>query len=152
MPKNPYEWLYERQRQPLKEYVLDEVSKRLAQTAQEFPPAIEEWERDAQRQRFEPLLARARGRPREEVLRCALKLYRWELRRDHDAIDHYMRGGHHAALGLSSDELETAIFLWQNWYEQTLAFKEYVQEKFLWSELAALAERLEARLLGGAPP
>ncbi len=30
VPKNPYEWLYAREAQPLKAYVLDAVAERLA--------------------------------------------------------------------------------------------------------------------------
>ncbi len=144
MPRNPFEWLYEREKQPLKDYVLDEVAGRLAGAALDFPPSVEAWEDDRRRQRFEPLLARAHGRPSDAALRCAVKLYRWELERDLAAIDRYLGGS--APEELALDERETAIFLWQHWLEETLAFKEYAQEKFRWSELAGLADRLEARL------
>lgn len=152
MPKNPYEWLYERESQPLKDYVLDEVTKRLAAAVEEYPPLIEEWEREDWRLRFAPLLAKASGPPDTRIVRCALKLFRWELQRDYDAIDGYMRGAHHSEYGLGPEELETAIFLWQYWLEETLSFKDYAQEKFLWRELIDLADRLQERLVDAAPP
>lgn len=147
MSKNPYEWLYETTSQPLKGYVLDEVARHLAAAVESFPPVIENWEREDLRARFEPLLARAGGRPKSAVVRTALRLFRWEMERDFEAIDRYMAGGHWQERGLGADELETAVFLWRYWTDETLAFKEYAQGKFRWSELVALADRLESRLL-----
>ncbi len=150
MAKNPYEWIYERQAQPLKEYVLDEVTKLLAHAIEEFPPRIEEWEREDIRRRFEPLLAEARGRPERAVIRVALTLFRWELDRDVLAIDDYMRNERWQAEELSPRDRELAIFLWQHWTEQTLSFKDYAGDKFRWAELRSLGDRLETRLLGNA--
>ena len=152
MAKNPYEWLYEREKQPLKEYVLDEVAKHLSRAVEAFPPSIEEWENEELRTRYAPLLATVTQRPRVGVVRVALRLYRWELERDVEAIDHYMRNQHWAAEELSPIELEVATFLWQYWLDQTLAFKEYVQEKFRWRELLGLADRMQVRLVEGASP
>jgi hypothetical protein len=152
VPKNPYEWLYEREAQPLKSYVLDEVAKLLAAAVEAFPPTIEDWEREDLRQRFEPLLRRVQGRPDVRVVRCALQLFRWEIERDVERIDGYMRGEHWREHGLGPDELETAIFLWQFWLDQTLAFKEYAQEKFTRKELLGLADRLDTRLVEAPPP
>lgn len=150
MAKNPYEWIYERQAQPLKEYVLDEVAKLLAQAVEEFPPRIEEWEREDVRRRFEPLLAEAAGRPEKPVVRVALKLFSWELERDVEAIDDYMRNERWQSEQLSPRDRELAIFLWQHWTEQTLSFKDYAGDKFRWAELRGLGDRLQTRLLGNA--
>jgi len=145
--KNPYEWLYDVKAQPLKAHVLDEVAKKLAAAVEEFPPEIDSWEREDLRLRFEPLLASRHERPELNVVRVALKLFRWELDRDIVAIDDYMRNEHWQAEHLDPTDLELAVFLWQFWTEQTLVFKDYAQEKFRWAELMGLADRLEARLL-----
>jgi hypothetical protein len=152
MAKNPYEWIYERESQPLKEYVLDEVSKILAQAVEEFPPQIDEWEREDLRARFEPMLAALQGRPQLGVVRVALALFRLELDRDVVAIDDYMRNERWAAEGLTPLEREQAIFLWQFWTEQTLVFKNYAGNKFKWAELMGLADRLEKRLVEEQSP
>jgi len=146
--KNPYEWLYEREKQPLKEYVLDEVAKRLARAVEQFPPTIESWEREDFRLRFEPLLTSGRGRPTLAVVRVSLKLFRWELEREYERIDEYLAGGHD---GLEPDDRELAIFLWRYWLEEVLEFKEFVQDKFLWRELLPLVDRLQARLVDATP-
>jgi myo-inositol-1(or 4)-monophosphatase len=68
-----------------------------------------------------------------------------------EQIDAYLRGGHHdAEFGLDHDGLETAIFLWQHWWNETLAFKEYAKGKFTWRELPPLAEKLASRLEAGS--
>jgi hypothetical protein len=144
---NPYEWLYEREAQPLKEFVLDEVAKVLAKAVEEFPPPIESWEREDLRVRFEPLLTTFAGRPPLSVVREALKLYRLELARDVEGIDEYMRNDRWLQAGLSEQERELAVFLWQFWTEQTLAFKDYAGSKFRWSELTGLADRMNERLV-----
>jgi hypothetical protein len=150
--KNPYEWIYERESQPLKEYVLDEIAKGLAKVVEEFPPVIDEWEREDLRARFEPLLARRTGRPPLDVVREAVGLYRLELERDIEAIDQYMREERWRAAGLSEDDRELVVFLWQYWTEQTLAFKDYADGKFKWAELSALADRLNERLVERLSP
>jgi hypothetical protein len=150
--KNPYEWLYEREKQPLKEYVLDEVAKHLAKAVESFPPQIEEWESEELRLRFAPLLSTMADRPRLGVVRIALKLYRWELERDVEAIDHFVRNHQWSEEEATPAEIELATFLWQYWLEQTLAFKEYAQEKFRWRELIGLAERMQVQLVEGHSP
>lgn len=147
MAKNQYQWLYDTQTQPLKTYVLDEVAKLLAGAVEQWPPKLEQWEREDQRARFEPLLAQVREPPGQRVIAAALQLYRWELEREVELIDRYMRGEHWQEHRLGPMELETVLFLWQYWTDQTLAFKEYAQGKFRQSELLGLADRLESRLL-----
>jgi len=146
--RNPYEPLYEATSVPLKAYVLDAIAERLADAVIHFPPTIDAWPRPELRERFEPLLTRVRPPIASKVWRCALKLYAWELERDVERIDAYLSGGHHGEFGLGPDELETAIFLWQHWWNETLAFKEYAKGKFTWRELPPLAGKLASRLEG----
>ena len=147
LQRNPFEWLYERQAQPLKDYVLDEIATSLAAAAESFPPAIEEWEDDATRRRWDAVVSQPPGPLSRPVRRLALRLYRWELERDVEAIDRYLAQGHFGELGTFTPlEQDTAIFLWRYWVDQTLAFKEYARDKFRWAELLGLADRLEARL------
>ncbi len=152
MPKNPYEWIYETESQPLKEYVLDVVAKQLAIAAEQFPPRVEEWERPDLQARFAPLLEKTFGRPRLGVLRVSLKLYRWELEREVEAIDQFMRNNGWEDESLDPTEVETAIFLWHYWVDQTLAFKEYAGNKFKHAELIGLADRIEVQLIHRASP
>lgn len=148
MARNPYEWLYERQSQPLEEFVLDEVTKVFARAVESFPPEIEYWEREDLRLRYEPVLAQ-RGRPADRVVRLALKLLRWEILREVEEIDRYLAGGHDSEYDLGPLERETALFLWNHWVNELLSFLDIAQGKFSRRRLLGLVERLESRLLPG---
>lgn len=149
MKRNPYEWLYEAQAQPLKSWVLDEVTKLFAEAVEKFPPEIEDWEREDLRERFEPVLHRVRAPLSTSVIRLALKLFRWEIEREYERMDSYLRGGHHSEFGLDALQLDTALFVWHYWVDQMLAFMEVATGKFRRHELSGIAERLESRLLAG---
>lgn len=153
VPSNPWEWLYEREAQPLKAYVLDEVARQLAAAVERFPPDIDAFERPEVERRFALVLAENRGRPSLPCVRVALKLYRWDLEREIELIDRYVKGGHlEAEAHLSRLEWELAQLLWQYWLDQTLAFSEYAQGKFRRAELTGLADRLWQRLVTDESP
>lgn len=147
MKPNPYSWLYERQSHPLKEWVLDEVAKVFAAAVENFPPTLEEWERQDLKQRYEPLLEKVKPPLPSGVIRLALKLFRWEIGREYETIDAYLSGGHHQEHQLNPQHFEVAQFLWQHWTDQMMAFMEVATGKFRRKELLGLAERLERRLL-----
>jgi hypothetical protein len=84
-----YDWLYERQKQPIKQYLLERFAEELAAELQAWPPADLEWETEALQRRWQ---AGAAGRPAELVVRYALQLARLDLNREWDEIDRRMRG------------------------------------------------------------
>jgi hypothetical protein len=79
-----YDWLYERQKQPIKQYLLERFAAELADELAAWPPADLEWESEALRQRWQ---AGAAGRPGPLVLRQALELARLDLQRRWEEID-----------------------------------------------------------------
>jgi hypothetical protein len=79
-----WDFLYERQKQPVKEYVLERFAELLAQELRAWPPAGLEWESEAQRARWG---AGAAGHPRDEVIRLALEAARLDLARDFEALE-----------------------------------------------------------------
>lgn len=123
--------------------MLDLVAARLAEAVEQFPPEIDEWHDEQARRRYEPLLSPNRGRPDADVIRCAIKLFRWEMEHDALAIDAYVRGPH----ALDDEGLALAQFLSRYWLEEAQAVKAYANGKFKWHELTSLADRLEKRLL-----
>ncbi len=84
-----YDWLYERQKQPIKQYLLERFAGDLADELAAWPPADLEWESEASRRRWQP---GAECHPGELVIRYALELARLDLRREWDEIDRRMRG------------------------------------------------------------
>ena len=84
-----YDWLYERQKQPVKQYLVERFAGELADEVAAWPPADLEWETEASRRRWQ---AGAEQHPGELVIRYALELARLDLRREWDEIDRRMRG------------------------------------------------------------
>ncbi len=100
-----YDWLYERQKQPVKTYALERFAEELAQELRAWPPPFVEWVSEELRARY---AAGAEAPPRDEVLRLALELARLDLRREFEeeerrlaAADSSLRGdGERAAVHL----------------------------------------------------
>lgn len=84
-----YDWLYERQKQPIKQYLLERFAAELAAELEAWPPPDLEWESEALRRRWQ---AGATRPPGELVVRYALQIARLDLDREWEEIDRRMRG------------------------------------------------------------
>jgi hypothetical protein len=85
MPRSRrWDFLYDRERQGVKEYLLARFAEQLAAELRRWPPEVE-WTDDAQRERFAEALAPPR--PDEAVVALALELARLDLAREHDAAE-----------------------------------------------------------------
>lgn len=79
-----WDFLYDRQPQPVREYVLERFAEALAEELSVWPPPFVDWVTEDLRRRWE---AGLRERPRDEVFRLALDLARLDLRRDFEAVE-----------------------------------------------------------------
>ena len=84
-----YDWLYERQKQPVKAYVLERFAGELAAELRAWPPPDLEWTSEADRRRWQ---AGAAAPPRDEVLRLALEAARLDLGREWEALERLLAG------------------------------------------------------------
>jgi hypothetical protein len=84
-----HDWLYERQKQPIKQYLLERFAAELAAELAAWPPPDLEWETEALRRRWQ---AGVEQRPAELVVRYAIELARLDLRRQWEEIDRRMQG------------------------------------------------------------
>ncbi len=118
-----YDWLHERQKQPVKQYILTRFAGELADELRAWPPPDLEWESQALRVRYQ---AGAAAPPREAVVRFALDLARLDLRREFEAIEKSLAtdgGG-----TLQSDGERAAVHLLVRLLtERCLALKEYAE-------------------------
>lgn len=73
-----WDFLYDREKQPVKEWVLERLADELARDVSGWPPPLA-WTSEELRTRFAAALAE---RPREAVLRRGLELARRDLERD----------------------------------------------------------------------
>lgn len=82
-----WDFLYERQKQPVKEYVLARFAELLARELMTWPPADLAWDDEGQRARW---AAGAAARPRDDVLRLALEVARLDLAREYERLEVYL--------------------------------------------------------------
>jgi len=118
-----YDWLYERQKQPVKQYILERFAAELADELRAWPPPELEWESEALRARYQ---SGAAGPPREAVLRCALELARLDLAREFEAVEQRLASGGGGALQ-GDGERAAAHLLLRLLTERCLALKEYAE-------------------------
>jgi uncharacterized protein (DUF2236 family) len=142
-----WDFLYERQKQPVKGFVLERFAEDLARELSAWPPPFADWVSEELRRRYAAGLAEP---PREEVLRLALEVARLDLLREFEAIDRLMeseaprrwRTGAEAAAGHLIARFAT---------EKCLALKEHAAEARLSrAELAGALRAAERRICRAA--
>jgi hypothetical protein len=87
-----WDYLYDRQPRPVKDYVLDRFGAELAREIAAWPPSDLEWSSETERARWG---AGAAARPRDDVIRLALEVARLDLSREFERIEaHLAREGY----------------------------------------------------------
>jgi len=137
-----FDWLYERQKQPVKAYILERFADELARELEAWPPAELGWVDEAQRARW---AAGAAAPPREDVVRFALALARLELLHELEAGEHEREAGRHR---LQSPAEEAALHLLVTLVtERCLALKEHAEgAKLRREDLAGSLALVERKL------
>jgi hypothetical protein len=87
-----WDHLYERQKEPVKAYLLSRFAEELAREIEAWPPPFVEWVSEELRRRWE---AGAAERPRDDVVRFALELARLDLLREFEEVDRRLRAEAH---------------------------------------------------------
>lgn len=137
-----WDFLYDRQRQPVKAYVLERFAEELAAELREWPPPFVEWVSDELRARW---AAGAAERPREDVVRFALELARLDLLREFEEVDRRLGAEEHR---LRTPAEEAALHLLVRLLtERCLGLKEYADSMRISREdLAGCLVDVERRL------
>jgi hypothetical protein len=137
-----FDFLYDRQRQPVKDYVLERFAEELARELEAWPPPFLEWVSDELRARWG---AGAEERPRDDVVRFALELARLDLLREFEEIERRLRAD---ASRLQSPAEEAALHLLVRLLtEKCLGLKEYADRmKISREDLAGCLGGVEKRL------
>jgi hypothetical protein len=137
-----FDFLYDRQSQPVKEYVLERFSAELADELRAWPPAELEWSSEADRARW---AAGAADRPRDDVVRLALELARLDLAREFEQLDVFLAG--QAGRLRSPAEGAAVHLLGRLVTEACLELKERAERMRLdRSDLISAVDRVERRL------
>ncbi len=137
-----WDFLYDRQRQPVKAYILGRFAEELARELDAWPPPFVEWVSEELRARW---AAGAAERPRDDVVRFALELARLDLLREFEEIERRLGAGAHR---LQNPAEEAALHLLVRLVtEKCLGLKEHAEAARLRREdLAAMLDDVERRL------
>jgi hypothetical protein len=137
-----WDFLHDRQRQPVKQYVLDRFGAELADELRAWPPAVLEWSSEAERARW---ASGAVEHPRDDVVRLALELARLDLAREFEQMDAFLAREAHR---LRSPAEEAAVHLIARLVtEACLELKERADRMRLGrSDLISAVDRVERAL------
>ncbi len=138
-----WDFLYDRQRQPVKELLLERFAAELARELREWPPPFVEWVSEELRRRYAAGIAE---RPRDAVLRLALTVARLDLEREHEAIDRLM--GSEAGRAWTTPAEAAAGHLVSRFVsERCLALKEWAEgARLTRADLAGAVRAVERQL------
>ena len=143
MRNRRWDYLYERQKQPVKEFILDRFAEHLAEELQQWPPPFVEWVSEEQRARH---AAGVEERPRDDVLRFALELARLDLAREYEAYEARLVN-ERAARWLTPAEDAAGQLLVMLMTEQCMELKEHASgAKLTRPDLVRALDQVERRL------
>ncbi len=137
-----WDFLYDRQRQPVKGYLLGRFAEELARELASWPPPFVEWVSDELRARW---AAGAAEKPRDDVVRFALEIARLDLLREFEEIERRLGASAHR---LQTPAEEAALHLLVRLVtEKCLGLKEHAEAARIRREdLARMLEDVERRL------
>ncbi len=137
-----WDFLYDRQKQPVKAYLLDRFGEELARELEAWPPPFVEWVSEDLRRRW---AAGAAGKPKDDVVRFALEIARLDLLRELEEIERRLAAGAHR---LPSPADEAALHLLVRLVtEKCLGLKEHAEgARIRREDLAAMLDGVERRL------
>ena len=146
-----WDYLFETKPVPMMDHLLEEVAKLLAKDLRQWPPPVQEIDLDTGGQ-FAALYTEPTPRPAEAVYEEALRLSRWELERELEAYDDYMRNKRYLERGLAPTDRLPLLFLNRWLTDHMLGLGEATEGRVNRRLMLQCLERLEARLRWVQPP
>ncbi|NOK06624.1 MULTISPECIES: hypothetical protein [Myxococcus] len=129
----------------LLEHLLEEVAKLLHKDLLQWPPPVEELDLDTGGH-FAPLFTEPRPRPSRAVYTEAFRLAQWELARETDAYDDYMRNKRYLERGLVPGDRLPLLLLSRWLTEQMLGLGEATEGRVKRKHMRDCLERLQSKL------
>ena len=130
---------------PVLDHLVAEVGKLLARDLAAWPLPVEELDVQLEPS-FAPLLLPDSKRPDPKVFTEALRLVRWELAREFDAYDDYMRNKRYLAAEVVESDRPALLLISRYVVEQLLALGEATQGRINRRRMAQVTDHLESAL------
>jgi hypothetical protein len=139
-----WEQLLESKPVPILEALLDEVAQLVCRELARWPLPVEAWDPQVG-QSFASLIAADSPRPGAAVFTTAFQTARWELERNHHALDDFLRNQRYLAHGVAPDERTALLFVTRWLVEQLFALGEATQGRVKRGDWVRCLERAESR-------
>jgi hypothetical protein len=139
-----WEHLLETKPIPIIDHLVEEVSKLFAESMRVWPLEVD----DADPATI-VLLKENPKRPADALFREAFRLARWDLGREFDAFDEYIRNMRFVAAGLAPDSKPLLLFLSRFMTEQALGLNEATEGRIDRRRMLQVLERTERLLIRG---
>lgn len=136
---------------PIMDQLLEEVARLLTKDLSQWPPPVQEIDLDTGGT-FAPLFLEHPPRPSPAVYSEALRLAHWELAREFDAYDDYMRNKRYLERGLAPTDRLALLFLNRWLVEQMLGLGEATEGRVKRPMMRQILEKVEAKLRLVQPP
>ncbi|HEX8698721.1 MAG TPA: hypothetical protein VF815_07785 [Myxococcaceae bacterium] len=146
-----WDYLFETKPIPILDHLQEEVAKLLAKDLAKWPPPVQEIDLDIGGT-FAPLFMEPPPRPAPTVYDEALRLSRWELAREFDAYDDYMRNKRYLERGLAPTDRLTLLFLNRWLVEQMLGLGEATEGRVSRPIMQKILDKVESKLRLVQPP
>ncbi|HET6440297.1 MAG TPA: hypothetical protein VFG59_19690 [Anaeromyxobacter sp.] len=137
-----WDFLYEREKQTAKDYLVSRFTVELAAELSAWPPPHLDWSSEAERQRWS---SAAGAHPRDEVIRLALEVARLDLGREFERMEAHLEHERHRLMGPA--EVAAVHLVARLATEACLEFKERAERIALSrADLIAALHAVERRL------
>ena len=135
---------------PLLDHLVDEAGRLLAVELRRWPLPVQEVEASAIAS-LGPLLEPDSPRPAEPVFAGALRLVRWDLAREHEAYDDYVRNRRYLDQGMTESDRPALLFISRWVLEQLLALSEATEGRVDRRALSRVVEGIDRGLRARGP-
>ncbi len=146
-----WERLFDQKPVPLLDALVEEVAKLLSRDLLVWPLPVESLDA-VTGGGVAPFLAADSVRPGDAVFQEAFRLARWELEREVDAVDAYLRSRRYLELGVGPHERAALLFVTRWLIEQLLDLAETTRSRVRRPELVRCLERTAALLRARSGP
>jgi hypothetical protein len=149
----PSRWDYLLETKPVRiiDQLQEEVAKLLAKDLAKWPPPVEEIDLDVGGA-FAPIFLEAPPRPSPAVYDEAMRLSHWELEREFDAYDDYMRNKRYLERGLAPTDRVPLLFLNRWLVEQMLGLGEATEGRVSRPIMRKILDKVQSRMRLVQPP
>ena len=150
MQPSKWDLILDRKPVPLQAHLLEEVAQLFAQGLARWPPRIEDFD-PVTGQKLSELLEQSPLAPDTRLFVQSFALTRFDLGRELEAFDDYLRNGRWMTSGLAAKDKAMLLFLSRFMAEQLLGLAEFTEGRLTRAHLLDVLSRTERHFFARGP-